>query len=219
MFVQNCIDNSIPFLRLSDDIGYALELMQEYKTSSLAVIKNDVFVGNITEAILLEFDEDLKIHTLQENLLQHTLLEGTHLFDVLKKTAEENTYCFAVINFEKEYLGLTTPQKIIDTFIQFSSVTTTGGILVLELETRNYSLTEISKIVESNNAMILQSTMATSANQNFIQVSLKINKNDLKDIQATFERYQYTIIAVIHQSEYEVQLQERFDSLMRYLEI
>jgi len=219
LFVQNCIDNSIPFLRLSDDIGYALELMQEYKTSSLAVIKNDVFVGNITEAILLEFDEDLKIHTLQENLLQHTLLEGTHLFDVLKKTAEENTYCFAVINFEKEYLGLTTPQKIIDTFIQFSSVTTTGGILVLELETRNYSLTEISKIVESNNAMILQSTMATSANQNFIQVSLKINKNDLKDIQATFERYQYTIIAVIHQSEYEVQLQERFDSLMRYLEI
>ena len=68
--------------------------------------------------------------------------------------------------------------KIIDTFIQHSSVVTTGGIIVLELETKNYSLTEISKIVESNNAMILQSAMATSINQNFIQVSLKINKND-----------------------------------------
>lgn len=219
MFAQNCIDNSIPFLRLTDDVGYALELLQEYKTNSLAVIENEVFVGVITESVLLEFDEDVKIQALEENLFQHILLEGTHLFDVLKKITEENSYYFAVINVEKEYLGLTTPQKIIDTFIQFSSIATSGGIIVLELEARNYSLTEISKIVESNNAMILQSTLATSTNQHFVQVSLKINKNDLKDIQATFERYQYNVISVIHQSEYEVQLKERFDSLMRYLEV
>jgi len=219
VFVQNCIDNSIPFLRLSDDVGYALELMQEYKTNSLAVVENDILVGTVTESVLLECDEDLKIQTIEENLFQYTLLEGTHLFDVLKKSTEYNTFYFAVINVENEYLGLTTPQKILETFIQFSSVTTTGGIIVLELETRNYSLTEISKIVESNNAMILQSTVATSVNQHFVQVSLKINKNDLKDIQATFERYQYNVISVIHQSEYEVQLKERFDSLMRYLEV
>jgi len=52
-----------------------------------------------------------------------------------------------------------------------------------------------------------------------MQVSLKINKNDLKDIQQSFERYQYTVLAVLHQSEYENQLQERYDSLMRYLEV
>jgi hypothetical protein len=73
--------------------------------------------------------------------------------------------------------------------------------------------------VESNNAMILHSMMATSVNQNFIQISLKINKNDLKDIQHTFERYQYNVLAVLHQSEYESQLQERYDSLMKYLEV
>ena len=44
-------------------------------------------------------------------------------------------------------------------------------------------------------------------------------KNDLKDIKQSFERYQYNVLAVLHQSEYENQLQERYDSLMRYLEV
>lgn len=61
--------------------------------------------------------------------------------------------------------------------------------------------------------------VTASAGQALIQVSLKINKNDLKEIQASFERYQYTVLAVFHQSEFEQQLQERYDSLMRYLEV
>lgn len=219
MFAQNCIDTSVPFLRLHDEAGYALDLMQEYKTTGLAIVENEIFIGTITESVLLECDDDLPISALEESFFQHTLAEGTHLFDVLKKSTEESTYFFAVINSENEYIGLTTPQKILDGLIQHSSVTAGGGIIVLELETKNYSLTEISKIVESNNAMILQSSMATSVNQNFIQISLKINKNDLKDIQLTFERYQYNVLSVIHQSEYEVQLKDRYDSLMRYLEV
>jgi len=65
----------------------------------------------------------------------------------------------------------------------------------------------------------LHSMVTASAEQALIQVSLKINKNDLKEIQASFERYQYTVLAVLHQSEFEQQLQERYDSLMRYLEV
>jgi hypothetical protein len=219
LFVQNCIDSSIPFLRLTDSVGYALDLMQEFKCSSLAIVENNAYLGTIQETVLLELDDVLSLQIIEENFLQQYLQEGLHLFDVLKKSIENSTYFFAVINAEDEYIGLTTPQKILDTLVQHSSVTTTGGIIVLELEARNYSLAEISKIVESNNAMILQSNMAAFANQNYIQVSLKINKNDLKDIQLTFERYQYNVIAVYHQSEYEVQLKDRYDSLMRYLEV
>lgn len=219
MFAQNCIDTSIPFLRLHDEVGYALELMQEYKTVSLAIVEDEILIGTITENILLECDDALQIQALEESFFQHTLEEGTHLFDLLKKSTEENTYFFAVISSEKEYIGLTTPQKIMDALVQNSSVATSGGIMILEIETKDYSLAEIAKIVESNNALILHSSVATSTNQNFIQVSLKINKNDLKEVLLTFERYQYNVISVIHQSEYDVQLKERYDSLMRYLEV
>jgi acetoin utilization protein AcuB len=219
LFVQNCIESSTPFIRLTDKTGYALELMEEFKTDNLAVVEDALFVGTISEKVLQDSDEDLAIEDLKEQLLQQKMAEGSHLFDVLRKASEYSTYFMAVVNAENEYIGMTTPQKILDNIVLNSSLTTTGGIIVLELETKDYSLTEISKIVESNGAMILHSMMATSANQNFMQISLKINKNDLKDIQMSFERYRYTVLAVIHQSEYEVQLKERYDSLMKYLEV
>lgn len=219
MFAQDCIDTSIPFIRLTDTVGYVLELMQEYKTDALVIAEKNLFVGSVTEKLLLECDDLSAIESLQESFQLHKIQEGTHLFDVLKITSEQDSYFLPVVNIENEYLGMTTPQKILNKIAMHSSLVSSGGIIVLELETKNYSLTEISKIVESNNAMILHSMMATSVNQNFIQISLKINKNDLKDIQHTFERYQYNVLAVLHQSEYESQLQERYDSLMKYLEV
>lgn len=219
MFAQDCIDSSIPYIRLTDTVGYALELMQDYKADNLAVVNNNIFIGIITENFLLELDDLVSVENLQENFHQHKVLEGTHVFDVLKSSVEYATYFLPVVNAENEYIGITTPKKLLNILALNSSLNTSGGIIVLELETKNYSLTEISKIVESNNAMILHSMMATSANQHQMQISLKINRNDLKDIQVSFERYQYTVLAVLHQSEYESQLKERYDSLMKYLEV
>ena len=219
MFAQDCIDSSIPFVRLTDEVGFVLDLMQEFKTNRLAVIDNSHFIGCITEDALLEHSDSVKVELLKEHFLADKIMEGTHVFDVLKMTHETSTYFLPVITINEEYIGIITPQKLLHNLIQLSSLANSGGIIVLELESRNYSLTEISKIVESNNAIILHSMVTASAGQALIQVSLKINKNDLKEIQASFERYQYTVLAVFHQSEFEQQLQERYDSLMRYLEV
>lgn len=219
MFAKDCIDTSIPFLRTTDTIGYALELMQEFKIEALAIVQDEKYMGAVTENYLLELEDILTVDALQEHFIQHKALEDMHVFDVLKVATETSFYFLPVVNAENDYVGITTPQKLLQTLSMYSSLSSSGGIIVLELETRNYSLTEISRIVESNNAAILHSMVATSVNQNFMQVSLKINRNDLKEIQLSFERYQYTVLAVLHQSEYEMQLKERYDSLMRYLEV
>ena len=219
MFSQHCIDNSIPFARFTDTVGYALEIMQENKTDRLPVVEDGYFKGIITENILLECDDFQRLDFFKEHLLAYKLTEDTHLFDVLKKSTDLSTFFIPIVNSKDEYIGITSPQRILTNITQNSLLSTSGGILVLELEARNYSLTEISKIVESNNAMVVFCMVSTTTNSGLLQVSLKINKNDLKDIQASFERYQYSIIAVFHQSEFEQQLQERYDSLMRYLEI
>ncbi len=219
MFVQDCIDTSIPFLRSTDTIGYALALMEEFKADALAVIDNNIFQGTIGEKILQEMDEEMHINELSLHFQQQRIDEGTHLFDVLKKTAEGSSYFLPVVSVDQEYMGSITPTKLLNAVVMQSSLANVGGIIVLELETKDYSLTEISKIVESNGAMILHFMMTTSVNQHMMQVSLKINKNDLKDIQLTFERYRYTVVAVLHQSEYDLQLKERYDSLMKYLEL
>jgi predicted transcriptional regulator len=61
VFAQDCIDTSIPFIRLTDTVGYVLELMQEYKTDALVIAEKNLFVGSVTEKLLLECD-DLSSH-------------------------------------------------------------------------------------------------------------------------------------------------------------
>ncbi|HPA35802.1 MAG TPA: CBS domain-containing protein [Chitinophagales bacterium] len=219
LFAQDCINNSIPYLRLTDTAGYALDLMAEYKVDQLAVVDNGVLAGMASEQQLLDLDDNITLEEMRPALLANKVLEGTHVFDVVRKQSEFATDYLPVVTAAGEYLGLITTQKIVAQFSSHSALAGSGGIIVLEMEARDYSLAEIAKIVESNNALILHSMISTAAHSHQLQVSLKINKNDLKDIQLSFERYQYTVLAVLHQSEYEWQLKERYDSLMRYLEV
>ncbi|MCB0507012.1 MAG: CBS domain-containing protein [Chitinophagales bacterium] len=219
MFAQDCIDASLPFLRPEDSVFNALDLMQEYKATTLAVIENEKFLGTISENFLLEVDEQQAIGNLHTHFQTNKITPELHLFDVLKATSEFATYFLPVVSLENDYLGITSPQKIIQRLSDNASLITVGGVIVLEMEARNYSLAEIAKIVESNNAMILHSMVSSIDAQQKVFVSLKINKVDLKDVQLSFERYQYNVVAVFHQSEYEMQLKERYDSLIRYLEV
>ena len=54
MLSQNCIDTSIPFVRLSDEVGFVLNMMQEFKTDKLAVVDKEQLLGVIDENILME---------------------------------------------------------------------------------------------------------------------------------------------------------------------
>jgi len=52
-----------------------------------------------------------------------------------------------------------------------------------------------------------------------LEVTIKINRTDLSAIIQTFNRYNYTIKASFHQSEYVDDLKDRFDSFMSFLNI
>lgn len=94
-----------------------------------------------------------------------------------------------------------------------------GGIITIETDLHNYSLTEIARIVESNDAVILNVLVKQILAENKLQIILKINQLDLKNIQATFERFEYTVLDIKHESEYDFQMKERIDNLIKYLEV
>ena len=94
-----------------------------------------------------------------------------------------------------------------------------GGIVVLEMAASDYSMAEISQIVESNDAKILSSYIVASENSTTIEVTLKINNIELDRIIRTFERYDYIIKASYQKGEFEDDMQFRYDALMNYLKL
>jgi hypothetical protein len=123
----------------------------------------------------------------------------------------------AVQDDDRNFIGVIT---IIDTLTAFarSSMQEPGGILVLLMDERDYSLTEVSRLVESNDAKILSSYVCSDKGDAArLRLTIKINRNDLSRIIATFERFSYNIVAKFHHTQGDEDDKERIDLLMRYL--
>ena len=100
-----------------------------------------------------------------------------------------------------------------------TAVDNPGGIIVLELNVNDFSLSEIAQIIESNDARLLSLYMNSQADSTRSELTLKINRMDIQPILQTFLRYDYTIKASFFESDYTDDLRERYNQLMNYLNI
>ncbi len=130
---------------------------------------------------------------------------------------ENDVDVLPVLNNDDDFLGLITIKSIIDFFAKTVSVDDLGSIITLELNIKDYSLAEIAKIVESDDAQILASFITSHKESTKMEVTLKINKTDITRILHTFDRFNYVVTASFNESEYHEDLKNRYDEFMRFL--
>jgi CBS domain-containing protein len=218
MFAKDLISETIPPLKTSDSGLKALSWMEEFKVSHMPIVNNVDFLGLISDADILDMntpEEPIGAHQL--SLIRPFVYETQHLYDVLKLVKTLKVSIVPVLNAENHYVGNITLTDLINHFASALSVQNPGGILVLELNSNDYSLSEIAQIVESNDAKILSTYLNEVADSTKIEVVLKINREDLRRIIQTFNRYQYKIKATIQQSDFEDDIRQRYDLFMNYI--
>ncbi len=220
MYARELISEDIPPLKTSDTGERALAWMDEFRVSHLPIVNNVDFLGLISESDILDFNsssEPIGGHRL--NLSRPYVFDYQHTYDVLKVMSSLKLSVIPVLNDKEQYLGLIHLSTLLQHFAEMASMKESGGLLVLELNSHDYSLSEIARIVESNDAKILSSYISSQIDSTKLEVTIKINRTDLSAIIQTFNRYNYTIKASFHQSEYVDDLKDRFDSFMSFLNI
>lgn len=218
MIAKDLITDEIPPLKHTDTGETALLWMDEFKVSHLPVLKNDNFVGLISETDILD-KQDLtqSLDKLFDHLPRPYVKEGAHIYEVLFKIAEHKISVIPILSEDEKYLGCTSIHQLIQMIANTGSIKEQGGILVLEVNQNDYSLAQIAQIVESNNARILSSYIMSSPDSTKLEVTLKINQIELDRIIRTFERYDYTISASFQKSAFDDDLQLRYDALLNFL--
>ncbi|MEC7863572.1 MAG: CBS domain-containing protein, partial [Bacteroidota bacterium] len=122
-----------------------------------------------------------------------------------------------VLDANNHYLGVITSRKLMYTIAKSATIQSIGGVIVLEMSNNDYSLTEIASIVESNNTKILSSYIISKPNSTNIEVTIKLNKQDITAIIKDFERREYKVNASYKDEEADGDFLERYESLMRFL--
>ncbi len=221
MIAEDLINHMIPPLKATDDAHKAIVWMEEFRCNHLPVIENNKLLGFISEEIILETN-DIERKVGDFDLIgQNCYVQlHSHFYDILKVAADNRLQLVAVLNDDQTYCGVITVQDTLTSFAQTAAVQMPGGILVLSMSLVDYSLAEISRLIEENHAKILSSIVKEDPlDPGKIRLTLKINQIDLSRIVATMERFGYKVIGSYQEAKSSGTEKERIDMLLRYLDI
>ena len=220
MIAPELISDSIPPLHLDDTGERVLFVMHEHNVSQLPVVDGNSYIGLVT------MEDVINMKHLNQPLQNFTQIfrkpfvkETAHIFEVMKSALEFNVRVVPVINDEHRYLGLISAESCLRAFAVLNSVKDAGGILELEIPVKDYQLSEVARIVEENQAEILCLYTNINQGEQKAEITIKLNTSEISGIIAAFERYEYEVISVYNDTEYEEDLKDRYDSLMRYLNV
>lgn len=192
--------------------------MDDWKVSHLPVVDGPNLVGLLDENTLLGYDDE-KVRIQELPLLEHRVNKEDHIFEVIKIISDFKLSTVPVVGEEGRYLGEISLSSVMGYLAEMDSVRSEGAVIVLEMNMVDYSLVEIARLVEENDAKILSATITNLEGSRLSEVSLKINKTAIRGIIQGFQRFDYKIKAFYDAPNYEDDMRRRYDELMRYLDI
>lgn len=219
MIAENLISDIIIPLRTSDTGAEALSTMGEFFVRHLPIVNREELLGLISEDEILDNDAEEPVGSYRLNPSLPFVRINDHLYDVMRLVADYQLSAIPVVDDQRRYIGLITADNLIRHFAEIGAFREPGGIIVLEMVRQDYSLAQLARIVESENAVILSSYVQTFNDSPRIEVTLKINKQNILNILASFERFDFIVKATFNETEYFDSLRERYDSLISYLNV
>lgn len=219
MLTIELINNNIPRLKLQDTAGKALQLINDFRVTHLPVIADEKYLGLISEEDLQDADEKMPIELMQENFIDAAVHENEHFLTAVTCCNQYDTTVVPVVNEEKELVGVITSPDLLKALGNFAGTNEIGGIIVLEMERSQFAISEISRIVESNDATILHLNTTVHPETGMLTVTIHANKKEIAAIVATFERYEYDVIYYFGNENFENEIHSNYRHLMNYLDI
>jgi len=195
--------------------------MDVYRVSHIPVVNDSKYLGLVSDKLIYDLNLlDLPIETQLNKLNTSHVHREQHIFEVAILMYKLKLSVLPVLDSDHYYLGAITLYDLARRFAKLFSLEEIGGVIVLEMNVNNYSLTEISQIVESNDMKILSCFLDRKHGTNILDVILKLDNDELSPLIQSFIRYDYNVKAVyLDQSELKDLYKDRFDQFMKFMNI
>ena len=220
MLIADLITDEIPPLKQSDTVKVALDWMEQFKVSHLAVVNERELIGLVSEHELIDYNNpDEKLEALKVPLLRPIIHNYQHTYDLLKLMMSFNLTLIPVLDDKELYKGCISLKGLLQNISTMAAVQNLGGVIVLEVNQVDYSLTQIASIIEGNDAKVLSAHVSSIPDSTKMEVTIKVNKEDLSRILQTFYRYNYIVKASFQHTNFESGLKDKLDEFMHFLNI
>jgi len=222
MYAKNLISAVVPSVKTSDTGNKALSWMEFFKVSHLPIVNNEDFLGLISESDIYNLncgEEAIGNHKL--SLIRPYVTEEQHLWEVAEIVAKLKLTLIPVLSQDSNaFLGSIILPELVQHMARIVGSDENGSIIVLEMGVRDYSLTEIARIVEEENTKILGLYVSGTEDSMKINVTLKLDTTHITAILRSFDRYDYNIRASFMMNDDVNSLyKDRYESFLYYLNV
>lgn len=218
MLIEQLISPIVPTLYPTDTGNRALYLMEENNFSQLPLIIEDKYMALVQENDVLDWGTPESQLSLADFLTYRPAVYASgHPYDALRIANSQNLSIVPVVDNQNTYLGAITRNDLLKYITENSGLDNPGGIIVLEIAPRNYSLYDIARICENEDVIIISTQLHTAPATGMLEVTLKLNKNNLQGVVNAFERHNYKVKEVYGEQEHTEDIQDRYNLLMNYI--
>ncbi|MBK7147659.1 MAG: CBS domain-containing protein [Bacteroidetes bacterium] len=220
MIAPEIISDITTALQIDESGEHALIQMHEHNMSQLPVLDGNKYIGLVTMEDVINMKHLSKpLKNFGDKFRKPFVLHTAHIFDVMKAALDFNVRVVPVVDEQKQYLGLVSAESCLRAFATLNSVKSPGAIIEMQIAQPEFSLTEIARLAAENDVAILAFYSGLDAQTGIMNITLKLNTTDVASLMATFERFSYDIKEVHNEVAYSEDLKDRYDALMRYLNV
>jgi len=221
MFAKDIVHFDITAIKPTTTIKEALSLFCQHKVSELAVVNDqNECLGILDEVSISHILTDIANTTIENIELHKTFVHSNqHVYEVFELLTSHSLSLVPIVNSQNQFIGVITTASIINYISNFTGFMQKGAVIIIDLSKKDYSLSQICQIIESNSAKII-SLFTNETTNDTIEVTIKLNIEDITSIMQSFDRYNYKTKTLHAQTEMlDGFLQSRIDNLMSYLNV
>ena len=214
------INNNIPELQVADTVSKALQLMADFRVAHLPVVKDHKFLGLISEEECLDQeDEKTLIGSLQPAFIQIFVRANDHFLNAVLVMNQNDMRVLPVINEKNDFEGTITICELLKALGEYAGSNELGGIIVMEIERVHYSVSELSRIVESTHHNILHLNTTPQNSSDILTVTIHLNNRELGSLVTTLQRFDYHVTYFTGNKDEKTEIEQNYHHLMNYLDI
>lgn len=218
MVIEQLISPVVPTLIPSDTGDKALLLMDENNLEQLPLVVEDKYMALVQEDDLLDWDKhESALQGADFLSYRPAVLASGHPYEAIRLAHQQNLSIVPVVDTENTYLGAITRNDLLRYITEKTGLDNPGGIIVLEIDPRNYSLYEIARICESEEVLLISTQIFSNKITGKLEVTLKTNRTSLSAVVSALERHNYKVIEVFGDNSDNEGLTDRFNLLMNYI--
>jgi acetoin utilization protein AcuB len=219
MLNKQIISSEITPLQLHQTVEEAISHMESQEQHQMPVVSEGHFQGLVMEEDLLDAAPDETLASLNTEFLPFSVNSEDHFLTAARLSVSRHLHLVPVVTPEKEYFGAITTNELMNQLTRLTGLMDSGALIVMEMDPAQFSISEIARLVETNDAHILQLNTAPNEINGQLQVTIRLNRLQVSDIVATFQRYDYQVVYYAGEEQFENELRRNYQHLMNFLEM